>query len=123
MNEEFNIWDEIIRKAESVTNETEVIEQIKNDIESFRTYIKKYEGFMSNLSLYDEVDMFFKYYKFALLAFHHGCYDKYQKEFNLWLYKAEIVRFMLSKSIFTDSIMKTYDFSKCKDNKKEKNNE
>ena len=118
-NKELNVWDEIIRKAESVTNETEVIEQIKNDIDSFRTYIKKYEGFMPNISLYDEVDLFFKHYKFALLAFHHGCYDKYQKEFNLWLYKAEIVQIMLSKSIFTDSIMKSYDFSKCKDNKKE----
>lgn len=118
-NKELNVWDEIIRKAESVTNETEVIEQIKNDIDSFCTYIKKYEGFMPNISLYDEVDLFFKHYKFALLAFHHGYYDKYQKEFNLWLYKAEIVQIMLSKSIFTDSIMKSYDFSKCKDNKKE----
>jgi hypothetical protein len=122
MNEEFNIWDEIIRKAESVTNETEMIEQIKNDIELFHTYIKRYEGFMPNISLYDEVDMFFKHYKIALLEFHHGCYDKYPEEFNRWLYRAQLFQFNVFKSIFTNSAMTKYDFIKSNENN-EKNNE
>lgn len=115
-----DVWDALVKAMTDITDETEVIEQLKTDIKSFREYIDKYVIIYHVPSI---VDLFINQYRYTLKAFHHGCYDEYSTIFDKWLVNANLIQYRVSKSIFMDNIREKYDFSKCKDNRKDDKNE
>lgn len=78
-----NVWDALVESMSYMTDETEVIEQLKTDIKAFREYTDQYTFLSSNPGTI--LDLFIHQYRYTLQAFHHGCYDKYSKIFDDWL--------------------------------------
>lgn len=119
-NLDLDVWGALVKAMTDITDETEVIEQLKTDIKSFREYIEEYGIIYYQPSI---VDLFINQYRYTLKAFHHGCYDKYSTIFDKWLIRTNIIQYRVSALNFRDEITKKYDFSKCNDNKKEDKNE
>ncbi len=117
---DLDVWSALVKAMTDITDETEVIEQLKTDIKSFREYIEEY-----GIIYYQPatVDLFISQYRYTLKAFHHGCYDKYSTIFDEWFTKANFVQYRISASYYRDDSTKIYAFNKSIDNKKGDNNE
>lgn len=89
------MWEEIIKLATEITDNTHVIEQIKRDIEKYRTNMK--DHISKAPSSVEAVDQFLTYYSIGLMAFCFGCYDEYASIFDEWISRARFLKYDIER--------------------------